>query len=184
MTHGVRGLLLSGLIAAATACAGDDGDGGSTNADSAANTGDASSTTDGPGATSVVDGTGTTDASGGSSEAGTDGLVTNDCGTFDPNQPGDGVIPQDPDDPEILDACNGLCAVWLAVPNCTTDAAACLETCRLRSCSICPGTLAPLVDCEAASFVEDGCTCGPDGLQCEVPDACSELQAETGYCGG
>jgi hypothetical protein len=113
-----------------------------------------------------------------------DGLITNACGTFDPNEPGDSVIPQDPDDPEIVTACTALCDAQAGIMDCTTSAEACLEHCKMRSCSICPGTLAPLVDCETSMFVDEGCTCDAEGIDCPVPAGCSELSNETGFCGG
>lgn len=113
-----------------------------------------------------------------------DGLITNACGTFDPNEPGDSVIPQDPDDPEILVACTALCGAQAELMDCTTSAEACLEHCKLRSCTICPDTLAPLVDCETAMFVGDGCTCDAEGIDCPTPAGCSDLADQTGFCGG
>ncbi len=114
----------------------------------------------------------------------TGGLITNACGTFDPNEPGDSVIPQDPDDPEIIAACTALCEVYVALDSCQTDAAVCLETCKLRSCPICPGTLAPLVTCETEMFGTGECTCTPDGIDCSTPPGCSDLADATGFCGG
>lgn len=122
-----------------------------------------------------------TSSSSGSSES---GLVMNACGTFDPDRPGDSVIPQDPDDPEILAACTALCEAFADVPECTTDAATCIDDCKLRSCNICPGTLAPLVECETEMFVPDGCTCGRMGAECSTPEGCRELLGNTTACGG
>jgi hypothetical protein len=113
-----------------------------------------------------------------------DGSITNACGTFEPDGPNDSVIPQDPDDPEILTACTALCEAQAGIVDCTTTAEACLEHCKMRSCTICPGTLAPLVDCETAMFVGDGCTCNADGIDCPTPDGCSDLEDQTGFCGG
>ncbi|MFV8749131.1 hypothetical protein ACNOYE_01125 [Nannocystaceae bacterium ST9] len=111
--------------------------------------------------------------------------ITNACGTFDPNEPGDSVIPQDPDDPEILAACSALCDAQLAgIAGCVTTAEACLEHCKLRSCGICPDTLVPLVDCETAMFTGEGCTCTAEGIECPEPAACSELEDQTAACGG
>ena len=123
----------------------------------------------------------TTDASESSDES---GVVVNGCGTFDPNTPGDSVIPQDPDDPEIIEACTALCEALTGVPDCETDAAACLDTCKMRSCNICPGTLAPLVDCETEMFAPDGCSCGTTGAECPIPEGCRELASDTNACGG
>jgi hypothetical protein len=130
----------------------------------------------------------TGDESGTDTETGADtgdGLITNACGTFDPNEPGDSVIPQDPDDPEIVTACTALCDRQLGeLMDCTTSAQACLESCKMRSCTICPGTLAPLADCETAMFTGDACTCGAEGIDCSTPAGCSEFADETGFCGG
>jgi hypothetical protein len=117
-------------------------------------------------------------------EAETGGAVTNACGTFDPNEPGDSVIPQDPDDPEILSSCMALCEVQAEIEGCTTEAAACVDHCKMRSCDSCPTTLAPLVDCETVMFTGEGCTCAADGIDCPVPAGCSDLEQKITECGG
>jgi hypothetical protein len=163
-----RSLIILAALAGAVAC--DSGDGSDESAQTSGETG-----TD----------TGTeTDADTETGADTDDGLITNACGTFDPNEPGDSVIPQDPDDPEILTACTALCEAQAGIMDCTTTAEACLEHCKMRSCAICPGTLAPLVDCETTMFVGDGCTCDAEGIDCPTPAACSELSDETGFCGG
>jgi hypothetical protein len=112
-------------------------------------------------------------------------MITNACGTFDPNEPGDSVIPQDPDDPEIIAACTSLCdAAAAGIMGCTTSAEACLEQCKMRSCGFCPDTLVPLVECETTMFVSDGCTCDADGIDCPAPAGCSDLEDQTTACGG
>ena len=98
------------------------------------------------------------------------GLVMNACGTFDPNRPGDSVIPQDPDDPDIIAACTALCEALASVPDCNTDATTCLDTCKMRSCNVCPGTLVPLVDCETEMFAAAGCSCGRTGAEFPTHD--------------
>ncbi|MCA9707113.1 MAG: hypothetical protein KDK70_14775 [Myxococcales bacterium] len=108
----------------------------------------------------------------------------NECGTFDPTEPGDGVVPQDPSDPEIIAACTALCEALATVPECRTDPATCLDDCRLRSCPICPGTLAPLVTCETENFDAAACRCGPQGASCPIPAPCGDLEDQTGFCGG
>jgi hypothetical protein len=113
-----------------------------------------------------------------------DGGITNACGTFNPNEPGDSVPPQDPDDPEILTACAALCDAQAELMDCTTSAEACLEHCKLRSCAICPDTLVPLVECETTMFVGEGCTCDAEGIDCPTPAGCSDLADQTGFCGG
>lgn len=142
------------------------------------------STTTGPGQTATSGQATTSDGTGADSTTADSGVIMNECGTFDTNEPGDSVPPQDPADPDITTACTALCDALGTVPDCQTDAAACLETCRLRSCDICPGTLAPLVTCEAESFDAMACECGADGAACPIPAACEELAAETGFCGG
>jgi hypothetical protein len=128
------------------------------------------------------------ESAGTSAETGTetgDGLITNACGTFDPNEPGDSVIPQDPDDPEIIAACTALCEVAAeTIMGCTTSAEACLEQCKMQSCAFCPDTLVPLVECETTMFVSDGCSCDAEGIDCPTPAGCSDLEDQTGFCGG
>lgn len=113
-----------------------------------------------------------------------DDLIMNACGTFDPNEPGDSVPPQDPDDPEIIEACTGLCEALDGVGGCMVDAEACVETCKLRSCQICPGTLAPLVECETQELDPAACSCTDGVVECPLPEACNELAGQTGACGG
>lgn len=119
-------------------------------------------------------------------QSGTEGdeLITNACGTFDPNEPGDSVIPQDPDDPEIITACMALCEVQVGIEDCTFETAPCLEHCKMRSCAICPDTLAPLVDCETAMFTGENIMCVDGRLDSAVPAGCSDLEDQTGFCGG
>jgi hypothetical protein len=115
----------------------------------------------------------------------TEGPITNACGTFEQNEAGDSVFPQDPDDPEIITACTALCEAQAAgIEGCTTEASACLESCKMRSCDICPDTLAPLVDCETSMFTGEGCTCGAEGIDCPVPEGCAELEQNITQCGG
>jgi hypothetical protein len=115
----------------------------------------------------------------------TDGGVVNGCGVFDPDMHDQSTIPQDPDDPEILTACTALCdAQTGGIEGCATSAEACLEDCKMRSCDVCPGTLAPLVDCETAMFTGEGCSCEVEGIDCPVPAGCSEVEQQTGFCGG
>jgi hypothetical protein len=119
-------------------------------------------------------------------ESGTEGEepITNACGTFDFEEAGDSVPPQDPDDPVIITACTALCDAQAGIEGCTTEAAACLEHCKMRSCDLCPDTLAPLVDCETAMYTGDACTCTAEGIDCPVPEGCSDLADQTGFCGG
>jgi len=110
------------------------------------------------------------------------GLIMNACGTFDPNMVGDSVFPQDPDDPEIIAACESLCDTMAEMTMCTS--VVCLEECKLRSCQVCPGTLVPLVSCEDEFLDPSLCRCGPTGAICPTPDACSEQAGATNQCGG
>ncbi|MEM9455139.1 MAG: hypothetical protein AAGF11_13240 [Myxococcota bacterium] len=125
-------------------------------------------------------------SSGSESSSGTEGggLVVNACGTFDPNEPGDSIIPQDPDDPEIISACQALCEARAEIPECTLDVEACVDTCKMRSCDVCSNSLVPLLQCETMTFVADECTCDADGAQCPTSPDCDELVDATSACGG
>jgi hypothetical protein len=113
------------------------------------------------------------------------GPIVNECGTFDPDEEGtDSVIPQDPADPEIVGSCEALCDAYATIDGCAVDAAACLESCRLRSCDVCPGSLADLTDCEAEFFDASACTCEDGVVTCETPASCSDERTSTGACGG
>lgn len=116
----------------------------------------------------------------GSSDTGT---VMNGCGTFDADEPGDSTIPQDPDDPEVLAACAELCAAAAGDMACNTDASACVELCKVRSCDVCPGTLAPLVSCMAEAWPYPGCNCPTDNAWCP-PTPCMDEDDATTQCGG
>ena len=124
---------------------------------------------------------GTDDGSSGETTGG-DGEVTNGCGTFDTSLPGDSPIPQDPDDPEILDACTSLCDVLGETCASTTDD--CLTLCKMRSCDVCPGTLAPFVECQAAEVDPAACTCDAEGLTCDVAEVCLDSYYALSQCGG
>jgi hypothetical protein len=110
--------------------------------------------------------------------------VTHECGTFDPNEPGDSVIPQDPASEEIVDACEALCDAMASIEGCAIDLDACVEDCRLESCDFCPGTLAPLAECRSEFFDPAACTCSGGVADCEVPGDCTELMYDTTQCGG
>src|SRR5688572_8380716 len=159
-------------------------------ADGADGSGGAESTSDDPGVTETSQGSGSGDGGESTDDDAADasstdsGVVTNACGTFDPNFPGDSVPPQDPDDPEIIAACTDLCELLGTIGDCAGSPEACLEECKLRSCTICPGTLAPLVECETAMFGAEACTCEATGPQCPTPAGCDELEDDTTQCGG
>jgi hypothetical protein len=186
MSHGSRfrsfELLATALLALVTigaGCPSDDVDDGVASMESGNDSGPGST------GTTAADGTTSPDSSTGTATDGADtGGITNACGTFDTDEAGDSVIPQDPDDPEIITACTALCDAMAGVPDCTTDPAACLDTCKLRSCQICPGTLAPLVACETELFDAATCRCGADGAVCSTPEGCSTQLGATGQCGG
>jgi hypothetical protein len=111
--------------------------------------------------------------------------ITNECGTYDPDDPNPhGIVANDPASPNIVDACDELCAKMVAVEGCSTDAVACRDTCRMRACNICPGKLEPLTRCKTEFFDASKCTCGDDGAVCELPADCEDEEIETGHCGG
>ena len=166
-------LVLAALLA--MACPTDDVDDGVASIESGNDSG--------PGSTDTTAANGTTaDSTGGTGESGD--LIMNACGTFDPNKPGDSAIPQDPDDPELVEACTALCEAIPAIPDCTIDPAECLEACTLRSCGVCPGTLAPLVTCETEMVGTTECTCGESGVVCSTPEGCADQLDATSQCGG
>lgn len=172
--HATASLLALAAVVAA-GCPADDVDDDASSIESGNESGPANTeTTAAEGTTANDETAGTTDS----------GVITNACGTFDTNVPGDSAIPQDPDDPEIIDACTALCDAMASVADCTTDPAACLDACKLRSCTICPGTLVPLVACETELFDAATCECGAEGAACGTPEGCSAELAATSQCGG
>jgi hypothetical protein len=178
MRHGSRhhaSLLLALAALVGLGCPADDADDGVASMES----GNVPGST-GPESTATSAANGTMDP-GGTSDS---GVIMNACGTFDTNEPGDGGYPQDPDDPDIIAACTALCDAMTGVVDCTTDPAACLEACKLRSCQICSGTLVPLVTCETELFDATACTCDADGALCGTPEGCAEQLADTYQCGG
>ena len=71
----------------------------------------------------------------GTGGAGGDGLITTECGTFDPNEPGDGVIPDDPTGPAIVTSCEAFCDAFGSVcENGGFFRDECVDDCRLRAC--------------------------------------------------
>lgn len=113
-----------------------------------------------------------------------DSAVSNECGTFEPEDGTDSAAPQDPADPDLVAACEDFCAHAAQIAMCTIGAETCVDDCRLESCDVCPGKLQPLVECRTASTEASQCTCGERGPVCEVPAACEQQQAELGFCGG
>ena len=113
------------------------------------------------------------------------GPIVNECGTFDPREQGtDSVIPQDPADPEIVSSCEALCDAYATIEGCGVDLDDCVESCRMRSCDVCPDSLVPLTDCEAELFDASACTCEDGVVTCETPAGCSDELTSTGACGG
>lgn len=127
---------------------------------------------------------------GSSGESGSTGMTTieNACGVFtiSDDEPGDSVVPQDPDDPQIIQACSDLCEQQLGanIEGCDVDMETCVESCSLRSCDVCPGTLVPLVSCEAAHVSAETCQCTDDGIMCDIPAECGDEADAVGFCGG
>ena len=112
-------------------------------------------------------------------------IVVNGCGTFDLNEPGHGIVPDDPDMPEIVAACEAYCAKAAAVAGCGTTEADCTAGCKAESCDVCPGTWSPLVECMSDEFTDDACACNETSKVCtDAVAACKEKSDATGQCGG
>ncbi len=192
----IRHAALAVITSAAFACSGDDatddGQGGTspqTSIDTDPTDGSGSADSVGgsgmngtTGSGSATGGADTTDDAGSGDSGGQSGWEA--CGLSPPTGPGDSVEPQHPDSPEIVTACTALCTAWAGIADCPADMTTCLEDCSQRTCQICPGTLAPLVDCETANFDEAACVCGESGPTCPTPSACDEQADQTGFCGG
>lgn len=108
----------------------------------------------------------------------------NECGSTVVEPGTDGVVPQDPADPEIVSACEALCQKRAAIQTCPDVVASCVERCRLASCQICPGTLVAEIECETTNFDASKCTCGTDGPICPDTAACDSARSAQGTCGG
>jgi hypothetical protein len=175
----VRVQALTALLAAALV----GGCGDDSTAGSGGSGGSASTAGEGGGAMAATTAGG--EGTGGDGSGG-DGSYTTECGTFEPpDGPTDSVFPDDPASADIVASCEAFCDAFAAVcDNGGFFRDDCIDDCRLRACAICPGTLVPLVDCEASET--DVATCGcQDGIPvCEQPGACSEEQAATSQCGG
>lgn len=109
--------------------------------------------------------------------------VVNGCGVYNIESGTDSVVPQDPNDAEITNACTDLCTAQAAL-NCGEDMSECIDQCKVRSCDVCPGTIAPLIACEATSFSETACMCTEQGVVCTTTDACDDESSATVACGG
>lgn len=190
--------LFSLVLVAALACGGDDAADDTQGGTSPQTSSDTDPTAADSGATDPASGSGMADAGGTSGTGGPADSTDDDggsgdsggqsgweaCGIDPPTGPGDSVEPEHPDSPAIVAACTDLCTAWAAVPACTVEMATCVADCQMRTCGVCPGTLAPLVACEATNFDETACTCGESGPTCPIPDACETQEQETGFCGG
>jgi hypothetical protein len=113
-----------------------------------------------------------------------DDTVTNECGTYDPDNDMHGLGPANPTAANLVAACDDLCAEMATVQGCSTDAIACRDECRLRTCHICPGTLVPLTECRTQFFDAAACTCADGKVTCELPTECEDEESKTGQCGG
>jgi hypothetical protein len=146
---------------------------------------DAEGTGGAGGTTGTASGTGGDDASTGVGGAGGDDLVVNECGTFDPNQVGDSVIPDDPTDPAIVASCEAFCDAFASA--CESGGFVrddCVDDCRLRACGICPGSIQSLVECETAESDVATCTCQDGVPVCASPESCGDEEDATYQCGG
>ena len=112
-----------------------------------------------------------------------DSVVTNECGTYDPDDDMHGTGPTDPTEEALVEACDDLCIQKATVEGCKTEVTACRDDCRLEACNFCPGTLAPLTRCLADNFDATGCTCADGTVTCSPPAAC-EKDWGTHSCGG
>ncbi|NUO54461.1 MAG: hypothetical protein HOV80_36925 [Polyangiaceae bacterium] len=119
-----------------------------------------------------------------------DDAESNECGSTEIEEGTDGVTSQDPKSKEIVDACGAFCDKLIQNSLCYDSAAACpllrddcVDDCRLQSCDVCPGKLAPLVRCLTDNLDPATFSCTGAGLGCEAP-ACEEEQGVLGHCGG
>ena len=120
-----------------------------------------------------------------SSEGGADDDTSDDSGgetSGDDGEITNGPIPQDPDDPEILTACDALCGELAST--CEASGVNCEDACKMQSCDVCPGTLAEFVECQAVQAAPDGCTCDANGVLCDVAEACLDQYYALSQCGG
>jgi hypothetical protein len=113
-----------------------------------------------------------------------DGVVTNECGTYDPDDDMHGLGPIDPTQPGLVEACEELCAAYATFEGCAVDAPSCVDDCRLSQCTKCPGSVEPLSRCRAEFFDAAECMCDGGEVVCEIPEECQEESFDTGACGG
>ena len=113
-----------------------------------------------------------------------DGIVTNECGTYDPDNDMHALGPIDPTEPGLVASCESLCDRFAMVAGCTVEADACVDECRLTQCHACPGSIKSLNLCKAKYFDDAGCTCSDGAVTCPLPPECEEESFDTGACGG
>jgi hypothetical protein len=111
-------------------------------------------------------------------------VVTNGCGTFDQCSPGDGVVPDDPETPSIVAACTSYCMAIDGIGGCMVVLDVCVNQCAADACAVCPGTLAPLIECRTQELDASTCICNGGTPACPVPAACQAQQAALFQCGG
>jgi hypothetical protein len=112
-------------------------------------------------------------------------VVTNGCGTFDQCSPGEGVVPDDPETPSIVAACTSYCMAIDGIGGCMVVLDACVNQCAADACAVCPGTLAPLIECRTQELDASTCICnGGAAADCPVPPACQAQQAALFQCEG
>jgi hypothetical protein len=111
-------------------------------------------------------------------------VVTNGCGTFDQCSPGDGVVPDDPQTPSIVAACTSYCMAIDGIGGCMVVLDVCVNQCASDACAVCPGTLAPLIECRTQELDASTCICNGGTPDCPVPAACEAQQDALLQCGG
>ncbi len=119
-----------------------------------------------------------------------DGAESNECGTTEPEEGTDGTVPQDPKSKEIVDVCGAFCDKLIANGSCYDSADKCplvredcVDDCRLQSCRVCPGKLAPFMQCLVDNYDAAPFTCADAGFTCETL-ACKDQRFDLGACGG
>ena len=115
---------------------------------------------------------------------GADGKITNECGTYDPDNDMHGLGPIDPTEEGLVEACDALCGRMTTVEGCSTELTACRDDCRLSACGACPGSIDDLALCKTKYFDAADCMCVDGVVECALPAECEEQQFATGACGG
>jgi hypothetical protein len=119
-----------------------------------------------------------------------DAAESNECGSTEPEEGTDGVVPTDPKSKEIVDACSAFCDKMIQNSLCYDSARACplvrddcIDDCRLQSCRVCPGKLAPYMQCLVDNFDPATMVCPDAGIGCSAA-ACTDQAFDLGACGG